>query len=1513
MVSGGISNKLGNEYERKWTVRMLLEVIAGEAISIRYEGVSQDYFGFEFALHRSDYVEWHQVKRNAPGSNWTPNALKSEGVLNAFKKRLSSDSTARCVFVSQDPARQLRELSEEARRANDAHEFLDAVSKRNKEIFDDLSRKWDADKRYTFKWLCRCEFQTESEQSIDKVIAMHGNHVLKGEENLYPPLSDYLIDNLNALVTTEAARTWVRKKSTFTFRPAALDPTLREDIDAANQRYLDSYTPFGIAGQQIARSEVGKVVECLQAADGPPLIFLTGDAGSGKSGVVRGIMTDLMNQAVPCLAFRIDRYLSYRSSKKVGDVVLGRDESPVSALANLAGDKTSALIIDQIDAVSEVSGRNSAIKDILFDLVREAQLYADVRCILVCRTFDLENDHRYRNCERQDEAIRVQVPSLSWEQEVVPILKHGGIATESFTDSQRELLTLPINLSIFLEIGNTDFSFTTRTELFQKLVEKKARDLSQDRDVKWSVRTSLSSMAKWMSDNQELSAPYYVLGDFNGVKDWLASEGLIVIEQNRLSFFHESFFDFVFAQHFAQSGDDIIAFLTSTEQHLFRRTQVRQILTLMRDTEKSRYLKALETVLTDPRIRSHIKHSVAQWLATLDSPMPDELEIIQLLDDGEEEFPILMCKALFASEFWFDLLNDNGELSNMLRTAAKPRKRYLLGWLSRIVDMRPGPIAILIRDWWGLDPAHSEQVLEWFCSMRRIPEDRALIALLSDVTCSTSVDFSIGNRWGRLVEFSTELSEFEPRVSSGILQRLFEQWFKHNPGKHPFNHDGIKEIDVHDLAKLAEKAPDVFLEGMIPVLNKSVLIALSEDSPGYSTSIHVLYDSRSKRGPNALFSLYRDALRRLAQTSPSDAASCLEQLDPASHGVLLHLHLETISTNPSALGHRFTALLDKPNLFLAGLEGAEWKAFADAARSVVEAQCLPVQDIESKVFQHCPECDLAKEISHEIKEHQNDELRRNALTYLARSGHVEWCVLKTIGHGLLSSQGKERLMELERKFCAENVPVPRSHEAHLVDSPIPSDATSRMTDTQWRSAMERYNSEDIGLRNRTEPVGGALELARELERCARSDPNRFTGFFLKLPESVNPIYGQHVLQGLADADHLDKEMTIAALQAAHAHQNRPFGWQVANLVMHHPACIQDDDIFEMILWYAEHGEAREVLQPDLPQQGNEISSIHDLDHVNYSLITNGINSVRGLAWEVLLKFVESDSQRIARIWELLELRAVIEPFAFVRAMMVYPLVSLYSLDIDRFDKCLRLLTKPVTSKRDEIFALSPLSTNIGIRLFSYIERDLPELASELMERLINSPDGNQRVIGVFWTLAERLRQGNSVKLSPDIHEQSLSYLKLWAEVLCEFAPETEFRNMAISELEKLFPHGDPQVRKAAGGVFWNIPSEEFPYFMSMTRVFIRSPACEVVAPGALIRILKEASCDVTEIVIEVGEKLIMQEAGYVFVHELLDILKREYVNTENRSDLRKRILDLIDYMCEKNLYGVDDLMGLDDR
>ena len=1511
---GGIADKLGNEYERKWTVRKFLEVIDGKANAIRYEGVSEEFRGFEFALHLPDCVEWHQTKINAQRGNWTPTALHREGLTKAFKRRLSSDTTAKCIFVSQDPARHLRELCDKARMANELHEFRGAIANEEGKAFDDLLQMWDVDDRNGFGWLRRCVFRTESEQSIEEAIEWYGRHLLKGNTDVFASLSNYLVSNLNVRIRTEVARKWVRTRSPFTLRPGSVDPTLREAVDAANRRYLHSYTPFGVAGQQVPRAEANDLLTDLQAADGPSLILLTGAAGSGKSGVVREVMTGLSDSLVPHLAFRIDRHLSCQSTNELSTTVLKRDETPVSALENLAEGRTSVLIIDQIDAVSEVSGRTGAIKDVMFELVRETHDYGDVRCVLVCRSFDLENDPLYRQLEEEHQAKRLAVKRLSWDDEVAPVLTRKGVATERFTESERRLLCLPLHLAIFLEIGNPSFSFNTSTALMQGLLEKKTRDLKKDRNVGWQVQAPLCSMAEWMSEKQVLSCPDTVLDDFDGARDWLSSEGLIVTEQHRLAFFHESFFDFIFARSFARSNQDIIEFLTSAEQHLFRRTQVRQILTAMRETDKSRYLSALTDVLTNCKIRFHVKHAVAQWLSRVHDATSEELKIIQSLDDGAEEFPILMRRALFTGEAWFDLLNERGEIQILFESESYSRACCLRVWLSTLAEKRPATVAALMRNWWKKDPSRNEQLIEWFGFLQLIRLHPSLIALLSEVVNSPLSGHTVNRYCSQIVRIVQNLCETEPEASVKILSALFATWFEVVPQTHLLTDDGSDDIITFELPVLADKAPGVFLDVMTPILTESVQMALERDP--YNNGIPVLYESSDTKGPDALFSLCRNALQTIAAASPKEAEARLDQIDPRIHEGILHLHLETIKANPAALGDRFEALLDHDDVFKAGYSGTEWKSFAEAARSVVKAKSMNVRTIEDRIFRHRPEQNRAVNIANEIKTKRPDNTRptrRHVMEILACSGHVEWCVLKTIGRDLLSLRGKKRLSELERKFPTDEFPTPRSFEGGFVESPIPTAVVHKMTDDNWLSAIgnDRFQNNESQLR-RGEIVGGATELARELDSRAKSEPDRFARFFLRLPEGSNSIFGQHLLQGLAAAEQVDEDATIATLRTAHAHPDRPFGLQIVRLIERHPACARDDDVFEALLWYAEHGEARETLISGFETPTGKFPSIHDLVRANTALDVNGMNSTRGYAWRTLGQLVTHHPHRAADIWNLVEQRANEETFAPVRTMMLHTLASLYRLDPVRFVACLQRLVEPVAGEPDDISALAPLTTRVGIRLLPYIERDLPDIALQLMQRMISSSDRKLHLVGAWWALAERLRQGNTTRRFTDIERQSPAHTKLWASILSEFAADTEFREMAISELRGLFSHKVPEVRTAAVDVFRWIPKDEFRYFNDMVLAFIHSPAFEDAA-FQIIKSLEETAHDVTELVLEVCEVILGDRNHHRSVYHIQKLVKREYVNSESRPDQRKGFLDLIDEMAARKITGTDDLMQLDDR
>jgi len=169
-------------------------------------------------------------------------------------------------------------------------------------------------------------------------------------------------------------------------KPEVMDPTILERIKKETIDYLKTYIPFGAGGCTIGRTQTTVVHEMLSELEGPTIVLLTGVAGSGKSGVVRGVIDKLEQRGIPALALRVDQHLACRTSKELGIALIGRAESPAWTLARLAPGRMSVLVIDQVDAISEVSGRNGAVRESVLRLLDEAHNLKIVRVLLVCRT-----------------------------------------------------------------------------------------------------------------------------------------------------------------------------------------------------------------------------------------------------------------------------------------------------------------------------------------------------------------------------------------------------------------------------------------------------------------------------------------------------------------------------------------------------------------------------------------------------------------------------------------------------------------------------------------------------------------------------------------------------------------------------------------------------------------------------------------------------------------------------------------------------------------------------------------------------------------------------------------------------------------------------------------------------------------------------------------------------------------------------------------------------------------------
>ncbi|MCK5346807.1 MAG: hypothetical protein KAR20_25540, partial [Candidatus Heimdallarchaeota archaeon] len=340
---------------------------------------------------------------------------------------------------------------------------------------------------------------------------------------------------------------------------------------------------------------------------------------------------------------------------------------------------------------------------------------------------------RLKRLKGYNRTIQIDVPLLDWKTEIEPLLRKKGVDTSLLKEPQRQLLRLPINLAVFLEIGEPGFLFQSRLSLHEKLFEKKQCTISKNRKLQWSLIQPLTILCNWMSEWQKLSAPVLTLDIFPNAVGILCSEGLIMSSRGQINFFHESFFDYIYARTFVSQERSLLDLLKSSEQHLFRRTQVRQILESLRQNDFPRYLTELSSILFSSDIRFHIKTVICQWMNSIDAPNEQEFEIISKFNNKKGKFQQFFFSAVLSSYAWFDLLNGKGWIQQQIDSGNKERAEMILWWLSNIAKERPSEIASLLRSWLGNTTERAEKLLNWFGFVRGSRPHDDLLQLCEDV------------------------------------------------------------------------------------------------------------------------------------------------------------------------------------------------------------------------------------------------------------------------------------------------------------------------------------------------------------------------------------------------------------------------------------------------------------------------------------------------------------------------------------------------------------------------------------------------------------------------------------------------------------------------------------------------------------------------------------------------------------------------------------------------------------
>ena len=378
----------------------------------------------------------------------------------------------------------------------------------------------------------------------------------------------------------------------------------------------------------VRRSDVDDVLGKLRDPDGAQLIVVDGRAGTGKSKVAFDVATQLDSDGWYVGLARMDSNAAASTAMELGHR-MGLTESPSVLLAGVADGRPALLVVDQLDAISTYSGRMSDNFTTVTEAISEARRAKNLKIMLVVRTVDLDADPRMVSLLRREERVGRHTVGVLDVEDIKAHLAHSDMPVPA-SATTLELLRTPLHFSVFTRLDDRSRAeqYKTLQDLYQEYTAQVRRDIEhQVGHLDWVSITA--PLVTHMSTNEVLTAPPHLLDAATQSEvAALLSYGVLVKDNSGIAFFHESYFDYLFARSFVADGGDLCNFLVESGQYLFRRAQTRQVLEYLDGVDRDRFRETVAALLTNHRIRSHLK-AVAVHILHQISPTPEDWQELE--------------------------------------------------------------------------------------------------------------------------------------------------------------------------------------------------------------------------------------------------------------------------------------------------------------------------------------------------------------------------------------------------------------------------------------------------------------------------------------------------------------------------------------------------------------------------------------------------------------------------------------------------------------------------------------------------------------------------------------------------------------------------------------------------------------------------------------------------------------------------------------------------------------------
>ena len=418
----------------------------------------------------------------------------------------------------------------------------------------------------------------------------------------------------------------------------------------------------------------------------------------------------------------------------------------------------------------------------------------------------------------------------------------------------------------------------------------------------------------------------------------MASQNVIVLDGDTVRFFHESFFDYCCARLFAEEERTLLDFLLSdgSEQHLFRRAQVRQILEFQRDNNFPAYLRDLGALLTDNRIRYHLKKMALDWLSRRTDPRQDEWRLLESIEPSQP-ISFLAKRIAWGSPPWVKLLNTLGIWRRWLDGSEAETTQLavrILGLPSNVAACST-EVAQLFRP----SVEGKKPWLEEFAQIFSFKEaflSRETFDLLMSATRAKLLKPQADHDWYHY----KELAEAKPGWAVELLAVMLDI-----EAATPEDEDSADKLGSDFIAEAARRAPEAFAKEVFPrvVAEVETWEASEPHSRWGARRIWQRMRGRTYDSDSALEFGLEIALERLAADCPETLDSITARTERFPHNILSALLLKSWSQNGRYYGDKIVEYMlgNADRLALGYFAWGSGNGVAQIARAAIKQTASP--------------------------------------------------------------------------------------------------------------------------------------------------------------------------------------------------------------------------------------------------------------------------------------------------------------------------------------------------------------------------------------------------------------------------------------------------------------------------------------------------------------------------------------------------------------------------------------------